>query len=79
MMHYHSASLDCLEHAGEPHYTEYVLVCPICALTVQEDSDSDFEFNAFIEFQEFLASSEEKIPLQKLFAPPLGRSPPISS
>ena len=75
-MHYHSSTLDCLEHAGEPHYTEYEWVCPVCALHVQLDSDDTSTFHAFLQFKEYLVTSDDTLPLQEEFSSPLGRSPP---
>lgn len=79
MVHYHDVSLDCLEHQGEPHYTEYVLACPVCALTVNVDSDHSLQFKAIIEFKEYVFNSNEKITPQESFDTPLGRSPPLFS
>lgn len=79
MLHYHDVSLDCLEHQGEAHYTEYVLACPVCALTVNVDSDHSLQFSAFIEFKEYVFISNDRISHQVSFDSPLGRSPPISS
>lgn len=76
LMHYHRAALDCLEHSGEPHYTEYVWVCPVCALHVQVDSDDINTFHAFLQFKEYLVINDDTLPLQEEFSSPLGRSPP---
>jgi hypothetical protein len=77
LMHYHGATLDCLEHAGEPHYTEYEWVCPVCTIHVQIDSDDPTTFFAELEFKEYVVSSDDTIPLQEDYDSPLGRSPPF--
>lgn len=77
LMHYHGYTLDCLEHAGEPHYTQYELVCPVCTLHVQIDSDDPATFLGELEFKEYVVSSDDTIPLQENYDSPLGRSPPF--
>ena len=76
LMHYHGYTLDCLEHAGEPHYTEYELVCPVCTVHVQIDSDDPTSYFKDLEFQEYVVTTNEIFSLQENFDSPLGRSPP---
>ncbi|MDZ7719259.1 MAG: hypothetical protein U5K72_10630 [Balneolaceae bacterium] len=76
LMHYHSYTLDCLEHAGESHYTEYELVCPVCALHVHLDSDDSRTFYTDLEFKEYIVNTDDILLLQENYDSPLGRSPP---
>ncbi len=76
LMHYHSYTLDCLEHAGEAHYTEYEVVCPVCALHVQINSDDPSTFFTDLEFKEYVVSNDDAIPFREDYDSPLGRSPP---
>lgn len=76
LMHYHSYTLDCLEHAGEAHYTEYEIMCPVCALHVQVDADDLNSFLVDLEFKEYIVSTDDIIFLREDFDTPLGRSPP---
>jgi hypothetical protein len=76
LMHYHSYTLDCLEHAGEPHYTEYEIVCPVCALHVKVDTGEINSFEADLVFKEYIVSTDDVLILQENYDTPLGRSPP---
>lgn len=76
LMHYHGYTLDCLEHSGAPHYTEYELVCPVCTLHVQIDADNSSSFFTELEFKEYIVLPDDTTPLQENYDTPLGRSPP---
>lgn len=71
--------MDCLEHRGEPHYSEYVIVCPVCALNVNFDSDQSSQLKTIIEFKEYLVTLTDRITTQEPFKTTLGRSPPLVS
>lgn len=76
LMHYHSYALDCLEHVGASHYTQYEIVCPVCTLHVQIDHDDPSAYFTDLEFQEYVVITDETFSLQENFDTPLGRSPP---
>lgn len=76
LIHYHSETLECFEHAGTPHYKVYDVLCPVSTLHVQIDSDDPNTFFKELEFKEYVVTSDETLALQENYDSPLGRSPP---
>tara|TARA_R110002096_G_scaffold78670_1_gene185043 strand:- start:1465 stop:1773 length:309 start_codon:yes stop_codon:yes gene_type:complete len=76
-IHYHSESLECLQHQGEKHFTPDEDVCPLCSLVLSSDFSATLSKGIdLIVLDTVLPQAEQKIN-HGYIHPNLGRSPPF--
>lgn len=75
MVHYHSEAMECLEHAGEEHFVEYEVYCPISTLVSDADFIESNEPEIYFSLETTLFYQNDET-LKNYSHLKLGRSPP---
>ncbi len=77
MVHYHSESLECLEHGQEAHYVENTETCPLTTLVVHFGVESDLEFDGFIKPEQIIHLKDGAFYQNSYCSLSFGRDPPL--
>jgi hypothetical protein len=76
LAHYHSESLECLNHADEQHYTQNNNLCPVCTIVVDNTTPVENDFQGIFTFEQLVEEFQQIIltPVSYYLEP--GRAPP---
>ncbi|WP_142455134.1 hypothetical protein [Gracilimonas mengyeensis] len=76
MVHYHSAGLECLDHADEQHYIHNEVLCPVSGIVAVSGQESQPVFADLLPFPETVYIHSPLYLSAQPFVQLLGRAPP---